>query len=124
MTAPRTPVRVGLSLAQRVQRLTATALDEPLNRTTRRASADYTMQDTDDEIIVNSAAPVTVTLLSPGAVLGRSFTVIRAGTGAVSIAATALISGTSPRALATQWDTLTIKAIDSTGSGDYTYVIL
>lgn len=124
--AVRLPARAGLTDRQQLQRLTRAVLDEPLTRTTRRVSTDYTVQDSDDEVIGINTGTITVTLPSPSTVDGRQYTIIRASTGSIDIVATggALLSGLATRTLATQWDTLTLKAMDTTGVGGFVYVIL
>lgn len=126
MSVIRLPVLSGITDAQRLRQLTTAVLDAPQQRNTRRITADYTVQDSDDEVIGINTGAITVTLPSPSTVDGRQYTIIRASTGSIDIVATggALLSGLATRTLATQWDTLTLKAMDTTGVGGFVYVIL
>lgn len=123
---PRLPVRSGLPDQQQIRKLVASTLDEPLTRNAVRVNADYTVQDSDDEILCINTTPITITLPAPATVDGRDYTVVRAGTGTVTIVAAdgALLSGAASQSPATQWDTYTLRSLDASGSGGFVYVIL
>jgi hypothetical protein len=121
MTFIRLPTRVPSPDQQ--QRVVANVLEAPGERNCRVVSADFTVQDEDDVILVS--APATITFPAPATVLGRTYTLVWMGVGTLTYVAAggALIAGIASRTLTTQWESVDIFACATDGASTFGYVL-
>lgn len=125
-TAVRLPTRVEINRDQSIRRQTRAILDAPAQYNYRVVSADYTIQDADDVVLVAGAATKTITLPAPSTVSGRTYSVVRVGTGAITLEASdgSLLSGSATRPIGLQWDCLTLLACSTDGGTTFAWVIV